>query len=122
LRDHNLKKFRSAILAASQKYSDLQIFVITLPLDRYNDPEGINTVRELKALGAQVMIHRKLHAKLYISEPGPLGGTHYAVFGSENLTGANNIELGIKVESDNEILSKLSAFFLDIQQGSQLLV
>ena len=83
---------------------------------------ALTTLKELRALGATIMTHRKLHAKLYISEPGPRGGSFYAVFGSENLTGANNIELGLKVENDNEMLTRLRDFFLEIEEESTLLL
>jgi len=121
LRDPHFSRLAAAIEAARAVYPHLQILVITLPLERYNDKQAIDTVRNLCALGATVMTHRKLHAKLYISEPGPLGGSHYAVFGSENLTGANQIELGIKVENDNEMLGRLMRFFLDTEQECKLL-
>lgn len=67
------------------------------------------------------MTHERLHAKLYISEPGPYGGIHYAIFGSENLTGRRNIELGIKIENDNELLRNLTKFFREIQEESKIL-
>jgi hypothetical protein len=92
-----------------------------LPLDRYRDANAFATLSELQLLGATIMTHRKLHAKLYISEPGPRGGSFYAIFGSENLTGANNIELALKVENDNEMLTRLRDFFLEIEQESNLL-
>jgi len=114
-------KLKAAVWGAREKYADVQIFVITQPKDGYKDKYAWQrTTEEFRALGAQVAVNAKLHAKLYISEPGPQGGTHYAVFGSENLTGAGNVELALKVENDNEILGKLTAFFLTIQAQSHL--
>ncbi len=114
-------KLRAAVWGAREKYSDVQLLVITQPERGYKDKYAWQrTVEEFRLLAAQVVFNERLHAKLYISEPGPKGGTHYAVFGSENLTGAGNVELAIKVENDNEILAKLTAFFLDIQAQSQL--
>jgi hypothetical protein len=114
-------KLRAAVWGAREKYTDVQVLVITQPEKGYRDKKAwIQTTRELTRLGAQIVVNDKLHAKLYISEPGPLGGTHYAVFGSENLTGAGNVELAFKVENDNEILTKLTAYFTDIQFKSQL--
>ena len=121
LKDPHFSRLAAAVEAGRAVYPQLQIFVITLPLDRYNDRQAVGTVKNLCSLGATVMTHRKLHAKLYISEPGPLGGTQYAVFGSENLTGANQIELGVKVENDNEMLGRLTRFFFDTEQECKLL-
>lgn len=121
LEQEQLGKVKQAILRAKNRYQSIQIFVITLPINRYRDKKALETLRELKQLGAEIMTHEKLHAKLYISEPGPHGGIHYAIFGSENLTGRRNIELGVKIENDNEILRKLTEFFFDIQEESEIL-
>lgn len=121
LRDPYFSRFSAAVEAARLVYPQLQIFVVTLPLDRYNDRTAIQTLKNLQSLGATLLTHRKLHAKLYISEPGPQGGTHYAVFGSENLTGANQIELGVKVENENQMIGRLTQFFTDLEQDSTLL-
>lgn len=121
LGQEQLRKVKQAILRATGIYPSIQIFIITLPINRYRDKIAIGTLRELKQLGAEIMTHDKLHAKLYISEPGPRGGIHYAIFGSENLTGRRNIELGIKIENDNELLGKLTSFFRDIQEEARIL-
>jgi hypothetical protein len=121
LREPYFSRLSSAVEACRIAYPQLQIFVITLPLDRYNDAHAVLTLRNLQALGATVMTHRKLHAKLYVSQPGPLGGSQYAVVGSENLTGANQIELAIKIENENEMLGRLVQFFLEIEAESTLL-
>ncbi|MCL0056645.1 hypothetical protein M1N82_03005 [Dehalococcoidia bacterium] len=44
------------------------------------------------------------------------GGLHSAIFGSENLTAAQNIELGIRIDNNNEILGKLTLFFREIEE------
>src|SRR5947209_3256044 len=85
LREPYFSRFAAAVEASRLTYPSLQLFVITLPLDRYNDSHAIKTIQNLQALGATVMTNRRLHAKLYISEPGPNGGSQYAIFGSENL-------------------------------------
>lgn len=124
LEEEQLGKIKSSISKAMSRYSTIQIFIVTLPLSRYNYPEGLtNGVIELKRLGVEVIVmtNAKLHAKLYISEPGPHGGVHWAIFGSENLTGRKNIELGIKIENDNEILRRLTNFFLEIQEEAKIL-
>ena len=121
LDENHIEKIKNAILTASKRYINLQILIITLPLEQYRDRKAIETLRALKQIGAEIVINRKLHAKLYISEPGPSGGSHYAIFGSENLTGRRNIELAIKIENDNQILRKLSLYFHEIWQDSQIL-
>lgn len=121
LDEHHIEKVKSAISKASERYLNLQIFVVTLPLERYRDKKATETLDVLKCLGAEVVTHGRLHAKLYMSEPGPLGGSHYAIFGSENLTGRRNIELAIKIQNDNEILRKLNQYFYEIWQDSQIL-
>ena len=124
LEEEQLDRIKNSVLKAINKYDNIQIFIITLPLRRYHYPEGLtNGVTELRRLGAEVtvMTNAKLHAKLYISEPGPHGGVHWAIFGSENLTGRQNIELGIRIENDNEILGKLTNFFREIQEEGELL-
>jgi hypothetical protein len=121
LEQEQLEKVRQAIFKATSRYQSIQIFVITLPTNRYRDKKAIETLKKLRQLGAEIMTHEKLHAKLYISEPGPYGGIHYAIFGSENLTGRKNIELGIKIENDNELLRNLTNFFREIQEESKIL-
>jgi len=121
LEPSHLEKVKQAVSKARRKYENLQILVITLPLERYRDSKAIETLKELKHLGADIVTHGKLHAKLYVSEPGPYGGAYYAIFGSENLTGRQNIELAIKIENDNEILAKLTNFFFEIREESKIL-
>jgi len=69
-----------------------------------------NTLRWLKGKGAEIVSHSALHTKLYIAV-GKTGQT--AIFGSENLTGAKNIELGIKI-NDEAIVAKLLLYWLEI--------
>lgn len=121
LDQEHIEKINDAIFIASKQYKNLQIRVITLPIERYRDKKGIETIKYLKQLGAEILVNSKLHTKLYMSEPGPFGGSYYAILGSENLTGRRNIELAIKIENDNEILRKLSEYFNEIMQESQLL-
>lgn len=120
-KDH-LEKIKQAVLKAEKKYQNLQIFVITQPREGYrNWQASVETFKVLKSLGAEIATNQKLHAKLYISEPGAYGGAYYAIFGSENLTGRQNIELAIKIENDNEILGKLTRYFREIWEESTIL-
>lgn len=121
LNKDQLRKIKSAISHASTIYSSLQIYVITLPPNRYRDKNALDTIRVLKNIGAEIVVNSKLHAKLYISEPGPEGGAYYSILGSENLTGRGNIELALKIENDNEILRKLNNYFRNIFFDSKLL-
>ncbi len=68
------------------------------------------TLRWLREKGAEIVSNPNLHTKLYIAV-GKTGQT--AIFGSENLTGAKNIELGIKID-DETIVAKLLLYWLDI--------
>jgi len=118
----HLKKLQGSVLKASSRYKNLQILLITKPKEGYrNWKASEETFKILMSLGAEIMTHSKLHTKLYISEPGPYGGAHYAILGSENLTGRKNIELAIKIENDNDILRKLNQYFYEIWQESQIL-
>jgi len=121
LDEKHIEQIKNAIYTASKRYINLQILIITLPLERYRDRKATETLKALKQIGAEIVINSRLHAKLYISEPGPSGGSYYAIFGSENLTGRRNIELAIKIENNNEILRKLSLYFHEIWQESQIL-
>jgi len=122
LEQDQLGKVKQAVLKARRRYPNLQIFVITKPRRGYrNWQASVETFKVLKSLGAEIVTNEKLHAKLYISEPGPHGGAHYAIFGSENLTGLRNIELSIKIENENELLGKLTHYFREIRNESQIL-
>jgi hypothetical protein len=114
-----ISKLKSAYFEASKKYSNIQIKIVTLPPDGYHNWRASeNTFNELRSMGAEILHHKhkkdniyKLHTKLYIAEPGPNGGEHFAILGSENLTGRGNTELAIKVENDNSILFNLTEYF-----------
>jgi len=74
----------------------------------------------LAELGADFVVHKNLHAKLYICEPGANGRFHYAIFGSENLTGAGWVELGVRVEGDRYMMGRLTQFFEAVYAASEL--
>ena len=77
----------------------------------------LNTLSWLKGKGAEIVSHPALHTKLYIAV-GKTGQT--AIFGSENLTGAKNIELGIKI-NDETIVAKLLLYWLEIYNQCTLI-
>ena len=91
--------------------------MITRPADgaEHRPPESVGP---LQKLGAAVFLNRRLHAKVYIREPDERGGHSVAIVGSQNLTGSNYIELGIKVNSDERMIRQLVAYFLDITNDS----
>jgi hypothetical protein len=118
-----LHKFMYAVHKAQEQSKDgkVDILVIARPLEK-NDPSYplfLETLRTLQRLGADIVVHKDLHAKIYIREPGLSGGLSMAVFGSENLTGSRNIELGIKITNDTVILNKLITHFFDIYAQCQ---
>jgi hypothetical protein len=123
------KKLRGRFALAVKKAQELlgqrvEILVIMQPIKGPDKPEKqalLETQRWLLAMGAEVVLNQKLHAKLYIREPGARGGLLMAVFGSENLTKQKWIELGIKITNDSELVGKLITHYFDIYNNSQLL-
>ena len=101
----------------------VEILVIHGALERDNEKDEPfkKTLNILSSLGAEVKIypkHPKLHVKLYIREPGPSGGTSIAAFGSENLTRSKNVELGIWITNDNEMIGNLIRNFFEIYNSA----
>lgn len=88
-----------------------ELLVITRPARDGATPEG---VAPLQALGATIFLHRRLHTKLYIREPGIRGGYSLAVIGSQNMTLSNYLELGIRINSDGLMIDRLIRYFLDV--------
>ena len=123
--DDSLKRELSGAVAdADRVYAgSVQLEVITRPPavnpDSAWQQQLKDTLHFLTNLGATVYTNRRLHAKLFIRQPGPRGGLQSAVLGSENLTASNNIELGIWINNDNDILYKLQAWFREISWDSQ---
>lgn len=70
----------------------------------------LNTLKWFYIKGAEIVAHPNLHTKLYIVIARD---TQIAIFGSENLTGAKNIELGIKI-ADESIVKKLLTYWQNI--------
>jgi len=113
----NRERFEKVIADSRESLGDsVKVLVITRPPDLDTDfgKKIGDTLLWLKNLGGDVSTVKKLHTKLYIAEPGPHGGTFFAVFGSENLTGASNLELGIKITNNTDLLRRLVAYFFSI--------
>jgi len=92
---------------------NVRVRVITRPPPIEPAPwkdQVLKTLNWLRERGAELVGHPAVHTKLYIAI-----GRDYrvAIFGSENLTSAKNIELGIRVSEDG-IISKLLLYWLDI--------
>jgi len=121
LDDIHLQRFQGAVMKASRLYKNLEILIISKPKEGYNKwEESSETFRVLKMMKSDIFTNMKLHTKLYICEPGSLGGSHCAIIGSENLTGMKNIELAIKIENNNDILNKLQQYFFEISLKSKI--
>ena len=102
----------TAVLKRRRSGTTPQITVVT----RVDDARGTtrDSLAPFFALGASVFSHSKLHAKIYIREPGRSGGYSMAVVGSQNLTRSKYLELGIKIEGDSAIIRKLVAHVLEL--------
>ena len=66
---------------------------------------------------ADIVCHPNLHTKLYIIWSKE---RQVAIFGSENLTGVRNIELGIYVD-DPVITNKLYRYWIEIYDASEIM-
>ena len=111
-------RFAQAVHWASERNA-VDILVIHGPIRRgaERDAEMIETLDFLKSLGAEIVLNRRVHAKLYIREPGASGGLQTAVVGSENLTIPKYAELGIRIVNDAEMIDKLIGVFFEIYSG-----
>jgi hypothetical protein len=108
------------ILESAQKLtkSNPRLHVITRPISE--TPTGTSeklwekqiraTLLWFKKRGADIVCIPNLHTKLFI-----VFGKEFqtAIFGSENLTGAKNIELGLRI-TDSVIVNKLYIYWEDI--------
>ena len=117
-------QFISAFASAERQYSGrIEVEIVMRPI-RGDDPWSLQlkeTFDFFSSLGASIYTNRKVHAKLFMRQPGPNGGVQSAILGSENLTGARNLELGIRIKNDNLILRKLGGWFRDVQLASKFL-
>ena len=119
---HLQKRARGRLAQAvfwALEHHDVEILVIHRPLsnDRERDAQQFETLNFLKSLGADIVLNKRVHAKLYIREPGPSGGLQAAVVGSENLTIPKYAELGLKITNDGDMINKLIEVFFEIYSG-----
>ena len=123
LKKKTLQKFSYAVYKAQKRtgVKKIDIIAIAQPLKAQNPQyqQFREVFVNLRKLGAEIVVHEKLHSKLYIRDPGPAGGLNQAIFGSENLTSKRNIELGIRITNDTAMINKLIRYFFDIYQQCQ---
>lgn len=111
-------RFAQAVHWATE-HNTVEIFIIHGPINRESERnvEMITTLDFLKSLGAEIVLNKRVHAKLYIREPGASGGLQTAIVGSENLTIPKYAELGLKITNDSEMINKLTGVFFEIYAG-----
>jgi|GEM_PF-1036895 hypothetical protein len=107
-----------AVIQAETRRMRPEIWVITRPEPGTNDvpPPGVAGLRDL---GAAVVLNTRLHTKLYIREPDANGGYSMAIVGSQNLTGSQYFELGIKINADSRLIGQLIVYFVDLMNASR---
>jgi hypothetical protein len=94
-----------------------EILIITRPGD---DGVSIPTsLDRLRALGASIFLNKRLHTKLYIREPDTSGGYSMAIVGSQNLTKSRYLELGVRINSDSQMIDRLIGYFLELTNHSR---
>lgn len=90
-----------------------EILVITRPIQG-TEKEIPDSLEQFQTFGAQIFLNKHLHTKLYIREPDTSGGFLMAIIGSQNLTKSRYIELGIRINSDSQMINQLIAYFLEL--------
>jgi hypothetical protein len=107
-----------AVLQVEQKRGERpEIVVIVRP--EQNRPTCVPvSLAPLTQLGATVFLNSRLHTKLYIREPDSSGGYAMAIVGSQNLTKSNYLELGVRINSDSQMIYQLIAYFWEITNDS----
>lgn len=107
-----------AVIQSERKHGmHPEILVITRP-DENNDLGVPTTLKPFQDLGATFFLNKRLHTKLYIREPDSSGTYAMAILGSQNLTKSNYIELGIRINSDGQMIDQLISYFLEIAYSS----
>jgi hypothetical protein len=108
-----LKWLASQTLASGENIS---MVVVTRPIsgDPISRAPLEASLEFLRKLGADIILKKNVHAKVYIRIPGDSGGTEFAVIGSENLTVPKYLELGLLVKNDSSLINKLVGAFYEI--------
>jgi hypothetical protein len=113
LSDRQQRSLLGALLRQEARGENPELLVITRPRQGTIDlaPPDVSPFRDL---GAKVFLHPRLHTKLYIREPGVRGGTTMAIVGSQNLTQSRYLELGIRINSDTQLVGQLVQYFMNL--------
>lgn len=90
-----------------------EVLVITRPAQG-TDVTVPDSLEPFQRLGATIFLNRRLHTKLYIREPDSSGAYAMAIVGSQNLTKSRYVELGIRVNSDSQMIGQLITYFLEL--------
>jgi len=108
--------FHAIIQVEQRRGTRPEILVITRP----DEKTGLvpATVKPFQDLGATLFLNRRLHTKLYIREPDTSGGYTMAIVGSQNLTKSNYLELGVRINSDSQMITQLIAYFYELTNHS----
>lgn len=104
---------RDMLLHAMNQAGDPEILVITRPVEG-SKATPPRSMEPFVSLGATVFLHPRLHTKLYIREPDASGGYSMAIVGSQNLTRSRYLELGVRINSDGQIIDQLISYFLEV--------
>lgn len=118
LENRQKARFAQAVHWASEK-NVVEILVVHGPVrpDDERDANLRDTLRFFNNLDAEIVINKRVHAKMYIREPGLSGGLMSAVVGSENLTIPKYAELGLKITNDRDLIGRLIQAFFDISSN-----
>jgi hypothetical protein len=107
-----------AVLQAERKRGARpEILVIVRPEENADYAIPL-TLKPFQDLGATIFLNKRLHTKLYIREPDTSGGYSMAIIGSQNLTKSNYLELGIRINSDSQMIDHLITYFWEITNYS----
>jgi hypothetical protein len=111
----------TAILRVEKRRgSSPEILVITRPEEKTGQAPA--SLKPFRDIGATIFLNKRLHTKLYIREPDTSGGVSMAIVGSQNLTKSSYIELGIRINSDVQMINQLIAYFLELTFQSEELL
>ncbi len=95
-----------------------EVHVITRPSEGTTS-DAPETLAPFRKLGATIFLNHRLHSKLYIREPTTAGGYAMAIIGSQNLTQSTYLELGIRINSDSQLIMQLIRYFWEITNQSR---
>jgi len=107
-----------AVLQVEEKHGERPEIIVIVRPEKDSSTGVPPSLAPLQELGATIFLNSRLHTKLYIREPDASGGYAMAIVGSQNLTKSNYIELGIRINSDSQMINQLIAYFWEITNES----